>query len=167
MISTVNPRKATGVHGVPWRVLKACADQLAHCLHKHFQSVTVPKRSTITPLNNFLPVALTPAISWYQYQFVYQTKRTTEDTIATILHSVLSHLEKWWSYIRKFFLDYSSAFITIVRDILIPKLANLGLPQPTCSWIKDFLVNQPQQVKLGPHVSSVGTLSTGSLRAVC
>ena len=60
------------------------------------------------------------------------------------------------------FIDFSSAFNTIMPDILIPKLINLGLPPPTCSWIKDFLVNRPQQVKLGPHLSSSRTLSTGS-----
>ena len=60
------------------------------------------------------------------------------------------------------FIDLSSAFNTIIPDILIPKLFNLGLPPSTCSWIKDFLVNRPQQVKLGPHLSSSRTLSTGS-----
>ncbi|KAL2080895.1 hypothetical protein ACEWY4_022748 [Coilia grayii] len=55
-----------------------------------------------------------------------------------------------------------SAFNTIIPDILIPKLANLGLPPSTCSWIKDFLINRPQHVKLGPHLSSARTLSTGS-----
>ena len=62
------------------------------------------------------------------------------------------------------FIDFSSAFNTITPDILIPKLINLGLPPPTCSLIKDFLVNRPQQVKLGPHLSSSRTLSTGSLQ---
>ena len=59
------------------------------------------------------------------------------------------------------FIDFSSAFNTIIPDILIPKLINLGLPPSTCSWIKDFLVNRPQQVKLGPHLSSSRTLSIG------
>ena len=60
------------------------------------------------------------------------------------------------------FIDYSSAFNTIIPDILVTKLSNLGLPTPTCSWIKDFLTNRPQTVKLGPHLSSTRTLSTGS-----
>ncbi|KAK0139359.1 hypothetical protein N1851_024004 [Merluccius polli] len=51
------------------------------------------------------------------------------------------------------FINFSSAFNTITPDILIPKLVNPGLPPPTCSWIKDFLVNRPQRVKLGPHLS--------------
>lgn len=60
------------------------------------------------------------------------------------------------------FIDFSSAFNTIIPDILIPKLVNLGLPLSTCSWIKDCLINHPQQVKLGHHLSSARTFSTGS-----
>ena len=33
---------------------------------------------------------------------------------------------------------------------------------PICQWIKDFLTDRPQSVKLGPHLSSTITLSTGS-----
>lgn len=65
------------------------------------------------------------------YQLAYQINRSTEDAIATALHSVLSHLGKQVSYIRILFIDYSSAFNTIIPDILIPKLVNLELPQYT------------------------------------
>uniref|UniRef100_A0A8C6PWZ8 Smoothelin b n=1 Tax=Nothobranchius furzeri TaxID=105023 RepID=A0A8C6PWZ8_NOTFU len=60
------------------------------------------------------------------------------------------------------FVDYSSAFNTIIPDILINKLVTLGLPPLTCAWIKDFLTNRPQTVRLGPHLFSTRTLSTGS-----
>ncbi|KAK0148357.1 NLR family CARD domain-containing protein 3 [Merluccius polli] len=66
------------------------------------------------------------------------------------------------SYVRMLFVDYSSAFNTIIPDILITKLITLGLPPLTCAWIKDFLTNRPQTVRLGPHLSSTRTLSTGS-----
>uniref|UniRef100_A0A1A8EWU0 Reverse transcriptase domain-containing protein n=1 Tax=Nothobranchius korthausae TaxID=1143690 RepID=A0A1A8EWU0_9TELE len=82
--------------------------------------------------------------------------------LATALHAVLSHLEQRQSYVRMLFVDYSSAFNTIIPDILINKLVTLGLPPLTCAWIKDFLTNRPQTVRLGPHLSSTRTLSTGS-----
>ncbi|XP_048859989.1 serine/threonine-protein kinase pim-1-like [Brienomyrus brachyistius] len=66
------------------------------------------------------------------------TNRSTEDAIAIALHIVLSHLDHRESY-RMLFIDLSSTFNTIIPDILIPKLHNLGLPPLTCSWIKDFL----------------------------
>lgn len=75
---------------------------------------------------------------------------------------MLRHLEQQQSYARMLFVDYSSAFNTIIPDILITKLVTLGLPTLTCTWIKDFLTNRPQSVRLGPHLSSTRTLSTGS-----
>ena len=78
VLRAVNPRKATGPDGVPGRVLKDCAYQLAGILTKIFnQSLaqsTVPpclKSSTIVPLpkkphisgfNDYRPVALTPVV---------------------------------------------------------------------------------------------------------
>lgn len=196
VLRAVNPRKATGPDGVPGKVLKACADQLAQvftdifnrsldeaiiptCL-KSATIIPVPKKSPAASLNDYRPVALTPIIAKCfeklvlhhiktclpptldPHQFAYRTNRSTEDAIATALHSVLSHLERQGSYVRMLFIDYSSAFNTIIPDILIPKLTSLGLPSSTCSWIKDFLINRPQQVKLGRHLSSARTLSTGS-----
>ena len=141
--------------------------------------IPIPKKSPTTSLNDFRPVALTPVITKCfeklvlrhikaclpptldTHQFAYRTNRSTDDAIAIALHSALSHLEKEGSYVRMLFIDFSSAFNTIIPDILIPKVINVGLPPPTCSWIKDFLVNRPQQVKLGPHLSSSRTLSPG------
>ncbi|KAF7669875.1 hypothetical protein LDENG_00100560, partial [Lucifuga dentata] len=96
------------------------------------------------------------------HQYAYRANRSTEDAIATALHTALCHLEQQGSYVRMLFVDYSSAFNTIIPDILVVKLLDLGLPSLTCSWIKDFLTHRPQTVKLGPHLSSSRTLSTGS-----
>jgi len=125
------------------------------------------QKSPATSLNDYRPVALTPVITKCfeklvlrhiqacppptldPHQFAFRTNRSTEDAIVIALHSALSHLKKQGSYARMLFIDFSSAFNTIKPDILIPKLANLGLPSSTCSWIKDFVTNRPQQVKLG------------------
>uniref|UniRef100_A0A669EHA4 Reverse transcriptase domain-containing protein n=1 Tax=Oreochromis niloticus TaxID=8128 RepID=A0A669EHA4_ORENI len=196
VLLAVNPRKAAGPDGVPGKVLRACAHQLTliftrlfnlsldqaaipSCL-KSATIIPVPKKSPITSLNDYRPVALTPVImkcferlvlqhikdylppEFDPHQFAYRANRSTEDAIATALHAVLSHLEQRQSYVRMLFVDYSSAFNTIIPDILINKLVNLGLPPLTCAWIKDFLTNRPQTVRLGPHLSSTRTLSTGS-----
>lgn len=96
------------------------------------------------------------------HQFAYRANRSTEDAITIALHTALSHLEHRGSYVRMLFMDFSSAFNTIIPDILVGKLSELDLPLPTCTWINDFLTNRPQIVKLGPHLSSTLTLSTGS-----
>ncbi|XP_039593233.1 uncharacterized protein LOC120515925 [Polypterus senegalus] len=42
------------------------------------------------------------------------------------------------------------------------KLLQLGLPYSTCLWIKDCLTDRTQRVKVGPHISSAISISTGS-----
>ncbi|KAJ8364924.1 hypothetical protein SKAU_G00137550 [Synaphobranchus kaupii] len=45
---------------------------------------------------------------------------------------------------------------------LVLKLLHLGLSHSTCLWIKDFLSDRPQRVRIGPHTSTTLSLSTGS-----
>ena len=123
--------------------------------------IPVPKKSNITSLNDYRPVPLTPIVtkclerlvlghikgclppSFDPHQFAYKANRSTEDAIAITLHTALCHLEHRGSYVRLLFIDYSSAFYTIIPDILVSKLTDLGLHPLTCSWIKDFLTNRP------------------------
>lgn len=88
------------------------------------------------------------------HQFAYRANRSTEDAIALALNVALSHLEHSGNCVRMLFIDYSSAFNTVVPDLLMEKMLKLNLPTSLCSWIKDFLVDRPQVVKLGKHISS-------------
>lgn len=142
--------------------------------------IPVPKKSVINSLNDYRPVALTPVImkcfeklvlqhikssfpsTFDPHQFAYKANRSTDDAITLALHIALNHLERKGACVRMLFVDYSSAFNTIIPDILISKLFILGLSPSICTWIKDFLTNRPQTVKLGPQLSSVIMLSTGS-----
>ena len=58
------------------------------------------------------------------------------------------------------FVDYSSAFNTIVPAKLVPKLRSLGLKTSLCNWILDFLTSGRQVVRMGNYTSSSLTLST-------
>ena len=60
-------------------------------------------------------------------QFAYHPNRSIENAITIALHAALSHLDKWNTYVRMLFIDYSSAFNTIVASKLIIKLEALGL----------------------------------------
>jgi hypothetical protein len=48
------------------------------------------------------------------------------------------------------FIDYSSAFNTIVPTKLITK----GLNTSLCNWILDFLMGHPQVVRVGNYTSA-------------
>ena len=59
------------------------------------------------------------------------------------------------------FIDYSSAFNTMVPSKLITKLRTLGLNTSLCNWILDFLIGLPQVVKVGKNTSATLILNTG------
>ncbi|KAK3554035.1 hypothetical protein QTP70_019154 [Hemibagrus guttatus] len=142
--------------------------------------VPVPKKPQVRCLNDYRPVALTPIImkcferlvlphikasiptDLDSHQFAYRGNSSTEDAISTALHTSLSHLEHLNTYVRMLFVDFSSAFNTIVPHKLVDKLNNLGLTTTLCSWILDFLTNRPQNVKVRNHTSATITLNTGA-----
>ncbi len=95
-------------------------------------------------------------------QFAYRPKRSTDNAISSTLHLALTHLENKDSYVRMLFIDFSSAFNTIIPQQLINKLNLLGLNNSLCNWILDFLTGRPQSVRVGHNTSSTTTLSTGA-----
>ncbi len=101
-----------------------------------------------------LPASLDPL------QFGYRSNRSTDDAIAFTLHTALSHLENKNIYVRMLFVDYSSAFNTIVPATRVAK-QTLGLNRFLCSWILDFLTGRSQVVRMGNNTSSTLVLNTG------
>ncbi len=95
-------------------------------------------------------------------QFAYRPNRSTDDAISSTLQLALTHLENKDSYVRMQFIDFSSAFNTIIPQQLINKLNPLGLKNSLCNWILDFLTSRPQSVHVGHNTSSTTTLRTGA-----
>ncbi len=60
------------------------------------------------------------------------------------------------------FIDFSSAFNTIIPQQLTHKLAQLGLNTSLCNWLLDFLTGRPQAVRVGINTSSTIILNTGA-----
>ncbi len=60
------------------------------------------------------------------------------------------------------FVDYSSAFNTIVPATLVAKLQTLGLIRSLCSWILNFLTGRSQMVRMDNNTSSPLILNTGA-----
>ncbi len=116
-------------------------------------SSSVPKNSKPSCLNDYRPVALTSTVmkvferllkkhicssipvTLDPLQFAYRPNRSTDDAISQVLH--------YGNYVRLLFIDYSSAFNTIVPTKLAVKLSDLGLNTSLCDWIQDFLTARP------------------------
>ncbi|KAK1804792.1 hypothetical protein P4O66_003637 [Electrophorus voltai] len=135
------------------------------------------KRSTIVPvlkkpqpsdLNDYCPVALTSVVmkcfeklvrdfitcslpaSTDPLQFAYRHNHSTDDAIAHLLHTTLTRLDEGGgNYVKMLFVDYSSAFNTIIPSLLTTKLEDLGLHTSLCDWISNFLTERPQSIRVG------------------
>ncbi|KAL0149688.1 hypothetical protein M9458_054971 [Cirrhinus mrigala] len=84
-------------------------------------------------------------------QFAYRANRSVDDAVNMGLHFILQHLDKTGHYVRILFVDFSSAFNTIIPTLLQSKLAQLSVPSSICQWISSFLTTAtapPAQVLL-------------------
>ncbi len=125
--------------------------------------IPVPKNNKPSCLNDYRPVALTSIVmkvfeslvkshisssipvTLDPPQFAYRPNRSTDDAISHILHSSLTHIDSSnGNFARLLFIDYSSAFNTIVPIKLASKLTDLGLNSSLYDWIQDFLTGRPQ-----------------------
>ncbi len=95
-------------------------------------------------------------------QFAYRANRSVDDAVNTGLHYVLQHLDRPGTYVRILFVDFSSAFNTIIPNLLLPKLTQLSVPTSVCQWINSFLTDRQQLVRLGKYTFSTRTISTGA-----
>ncbi|KAI4888890.1 hypothetical protein NFI96_013359, partial [Prochilodus magdalenae] len=78
------------------------------------------------------------------HQYTYRRNRSTDDAISSVVHTALTHLEQKDSYVRMLFVDFTSAFTTMIPQTLTDKLSSLGLRSSLCNWVLDFLTNRPQ-----------------------
>ncbi|KAI3355302.1 hypothetical protein L3Q82_018154 [Scortum barcoo] len=67
---------------------------------------------------------------------------STEDAICSALHLSLTHLEEKNTRVQMLFLDFCSAFNTIIPQHLVGKLGLLGFSTPLCNWLLDFLTER-------------------------
>ena len=135
-------------------------------------NVPVPKKPVASCLNHYSPVALTSVImkcferlvqthicsslpeALDPLQFAYRLNRSTDYAIALATNTALTHLDKRNTYVRMLFVDYSSAFNTIIPSKLDSKLIDLDPETSIWSWIYDFLTGRPHMVRTGSHISS-------------
>ncbi|KAK3556313.1 hypothetical protein QTP70_007124 [Hemibagrus guttatus] len=147
---------------------------------KHSTIIPIPKKPKITGLNDYRPVALTSVVMkpferlvlaylknitgplLDPLQFAYRANRSVDDAVNMGLHFILQHLDKSGTYVRLLFVDFSSAFNTIIPTLLQTKLTQLSVPSSICQWITSFLTDRHQLVKLRKITSNSRTTSTGA-----
>ncbi len=121
------------------------------CCFKRSTIIPVTNKPKITGLNDYRPVALTSVVMKSlerlvlaylkditrplldPLQFAYRANRSVEDAVNMGLHYILQHLDKPGNYARILFEDFSSAFNTIMPDLLSDKLTQLSVPTSSVS----------------------------------
>ncbi len=97
-------------------------------------------------------------------QFAYRANRSVDDAVNMGLHFILQHLDRPGTYVRILFVDFISAFNTMIPVTLQNKLTLLSIPTSICQWINSFLTDRQQLVRLGKFSSRTLTISTGAPR---
>ena len=108
--------------------------------------IPVPKKPTITGLSDYRPITLTFVVMKSfeslvlnnlkditgtlldSLQFAYQANRSVDDAFNMGQHLILQHLNSPGTYAWILFVDFSSAFNTLMPGILKDKLSHLTLP---------------------------------------
>ncbi|XP_061612198.1 galactokinase isoform X1 [Phyllopteryx taeniolatus] len=116
--------------------------------------IPVPKKPAISGLNDYRPVALTSVImkSFERLvldhlksvtgplldplQFAYQANRSAIDAVNMGLHFILEHLDSAGTYARILFVDFSSAFNTIIPEH--PSFSSSASHLPSASGFTAF-----------------------------
>ncbi len=120
--------------------------------------------SVLIILGDFNKANLSCELPKYRQHVTCPTRanRSVVDAVNMGLHFILHRLDRPGTYVRILFVDFSSAFNTIIPDTLQNKLTQLSVPTSICQWITSFLTDRQQLVRLGKFSSNTCTISTGA-----
>ena len=82
-----------------------------------------------------------------------------EDATLTLFDLISSHLDSAVATVRVLFMDFSSAFNTIQPHVFIKRLLDLEVNTDLVLWIRQFLCDRPQRVRLSSRLCDQPVLS--------
>ena len=147
---------------------------------KNAKVIPVHKGNSKLVTSNYRPISLLPIFSkiferliYNQYmdyieknnilsdlQFGFQTNKSTEHAISTILSNINNASSNNKSSYC-IFLDFAKAFDTVNHDILIEKLKFYGMNKLTLDLFTSYLTNRKQQVDINGTPSKMGKIKHG------
>ena len=132
----------------------------------------IPKISApVDVYNDLRPISLTPTLSkicesfvavWLinsikgkidERQFGSLKNTSTTPNLISLIHHLLSETDAARNVIRVFLIDFSKAFDRIDHSILLHTLIDMNVPSFIIDWIRSFLTDREQRVKLRNSLS--------------
>ena len=138
------------------------------------------KKGDPTSINNYRPISLLPALSkiferviynqinnyftlnnlYYEGQYGFRSKHSTELAALDIIDTITSRMEKGNIPIT-IYLDLSKAFDTLNHTILLDKLKFYGIQGSSLNLIENYLKNRKQCVEINNIRSAFTNILTG------
>lgn len=163
---------------------------IANLLNESFNTSSIPnewRTAVVTPVPkipkpqspaDYRPISVTPILSRLAEsvivrnylspvlhcslgdQFAFRPTGSTTCALISIVHTVTKMLEKH-NYVRCLLIDFSKAFDTVNRSIMLRKLAQLPLPRNIYAWICSFLSSRVQVTKVEGLISGLKSVNLG------
>ena len=138
------------------------------------------KKENKNDIANYRPIAILPALSkiiersaakqlvcffeenkkFTKSQHAYRKMHGTITCLAEIINNIYRAIDNK-QHVAIVTLDLSKAFDCLNHQLLLKKLSNLGLEDPSISWMKAYLSNRTQITKFKNFTSSVESPKTG------
>ena len=141
--------------------------------------IPVTKKSPPSCFNDYCPVALTSvSMKCFEWLVMRHIKSIFPPCLDPLQFVIWDKLLHWWCniicpppspthldlkglYVRMLFMDFRSAFNTIIPQQIILKLDRLRVNTYLCNWLLDFFIGRSQAVRVGTNTSSTIMLTQG------
>lgn len=140
----------------------------------------LPKVNPPTQLEKHIrPISLTPVLAkvmesftckWVKdfiandidpHQYGSVQNSSTVHALVELVHRWQQALDEPGNALRVLLLDYSKAFDRVDHNILLRKLANMGIPDFLIRWFTSFLCGRRQRTKIGDILSEWTSINAG------
>jgi hypothetical protein len=103
-------------------------------------------------VEQFIKPAILKVVDTKQFGTVPES--STTHALISILHTVSKATDGNGALVRLVLLDFKKAFDLIDHQVFVMKLNSLDIPPSIINWVRDFLTDRQQRVKLASDCSS-------------
>ena len=159
LIDEINIHKGSGFAYVPAFVLRDAFSVLVkHLTHLFNTSLTkgifpaswaiasitpIPKSGNLLDVRNWRPISIIPLVGdiLADEQFGFRPGRSTTQAIFKYTKSIIESINDK-KVVGSLYLDFSRAFDSVNHEILISKLADMGICSQLVNWIQGYLAHR-------------------------